>query len=198
MDTSGANVLFAVTATYTIVTGWTLSDSYANQWTSLPFQYDGNQDRVQLWYSINPIVGPGHTITISGGGLSYPSLCAAGFSGSYVFDPSGHNGGNGLPSPGTGSVRTTAGQELLVSGAAFANLPAAPSGISSGFAIATRLTSSSPGAFGCGLAWSVQPVPVSLSPVWTGSPAATNGAAAVIAGFKPLNAVSFAPRRILN
>src|SRR6516164_6555384 len=79
IDTTGATLLVISVGYYAAATK-TVSDSYSNTWTPLTAQENSGDDGNRLWYALNPVVGTGHTFTITGSGV-YLSACIAAFRG---------------------------------------------------------------------------------------------------------------------
>src|SRR4051812_9792279 len=80
IDTSGANFLVAVVASYS-VGDTTVTDSKSNTWTQLTARDEINTTLVRnrIWYAKNATVGSGHTFS-DAVSSSFPSICVAAFS----------------------------------------------------------------------------------------------------------------------
>ncbi len=66
-NSTGGDVIVLAASSFAGVT-FTPSDSFGNTWTSIAgptSTTQGSDLRTQIWYAKNPIVGPGHTITIN-------------------------------------------------------------------------------------------------------------------------------------
>src|SRR5262249_55057421 len=93
IDTTGATLLVMHAAYY--VAPSSVSDSYGNTWVSVIDETGSPHS--QMWYVANPIVGPGHTFTISGIGL-FQCMQAAAFSSVATTSPLDQFDGNSNPS----------------------------------------------------------------------------------------------------
>ena len=182
IDTTGATLLVISVGYYAAATK-TVSDSYSNTWTPLTAQENSGDDGNRLWYALNPVVGTGHTFTITGSGV-YLSACIAAFRGVANVTPFDvQNGAINAASTtiASGSVTPSANNELVITGASGnANLSGTPTGtgmtlIDSNPYVASNQSSS-------GLAYAIQTTASAINPAWT--LASSVACAATIATFK--------------
>ena len=140
IETTGANLIVVFVASDGVQT---VSDSKGNTWVGLTSHPAySNPTSNKLYQCINPVVGTGHTFTVSGSGK--PVIIAAAFSGaSGGLDlESGAGCAAGNSGVGTGSLTTSVANELVITGVGAAGLTLT---INSGFTIITQvaLTSNS-------------------------------------------------------
>lgn len=131
IDTTGATILFFNQTAFTTL--GTVSDSKGNTWLPLTGRTNGTTLQ-KLWYAKNPIVGAGHTFTVTSG--SAGSLQAAAFSGVDTvspFDVEAGTTGSGDAQPG--SVTPAGPGSLLISALAYTNSSQEVLGIDADFKI---------------------------------------------------------------
>jgi len=121
----------------------------------------------RFYYVLNPTVGTGHTVTISGSNF-YPGVVIQAFSGNGTFDVQNGAGFNGpTPPQSAGSITPTANNSLVVTGFASDNV-ASPT--TSGFTVTTQ-------AYGAGVnmtgasGYVVQTTATAVNPSWSWSTA---------------------------
>lgn len=117
IDTTGANLIVLVVADYTL--GSTPTDSKGNTYTPRTGRTTPNTNgSVRIWDCLNPIVGTGHTFTVSGG-TQYPSVNVLAFSGAHAtaaFDHENGAAGAALTSLGSGSITPSGPAALVIFG----------------------------------------------------------------------------------
>lgn len=182
VDTSNSNLIVIFGSDYAIGTAVGIVDSKSNTWTQLTTRTTTTLSRIQTWYCFNPVVGTGHTFTLSGNSGQYPSVAVAAFSGALTAPFDQQNGATTLvaSSLATGSVTPTLNNELVITG--LASESASPA-IDNGFSI-VEVVAYSASAFGVALAYKLQTTAVAVNPTWS-SLGASDGSAE-IATFKTL------------
>lgn len=178
IDTTGANLLVLVATTYA-GGGPTPTDSKGNTWTPLTRRGAGDAE-IQLWYCASPVVGSGHTFTLSGSTI-YPALAVLAVSGAAASPLDQQNGqvANAGATCSPGSVTPTEDDELVVSG--YSGYSQAISSIDSGFTLAASVAYN--GNFlTTGVAYLIQTSAAAANPTWTLS--GSNFNVAAIASFK--------------
>lgn len=185
IDTTGANFLALVLASYATSTEPTVSDSKGNTWTQRTAYTEGLTSRIRIYYCLNATVGTGHTFTASGT-ASYPAIAVSAHSSiatSSAYDV--ENGGDFASgtSAAAGSVTPSENGELLIAGwmHAAVGAPGSPS-VDSSFTVMGSAGNVSGQSFGVAHAYYYQPTAGAVNPTlsWTTS---SNGARA-IATFK--------------
>lgn len=186
LDTTGANLIVIALASYSSVPIPTITDSYSNSWVALN-NYDGGTPptaRYTLFYSINPIVGIGHTFTASSSS-GYPAVNVLAFSstGSPSFDQENGNGLSSGTSATVGPITPTNNNSLIITGVNSWQANASAS-VNSGFTLTTSNGYFPSVTFGSAAAYLIQTTLSSVGPTWsfTGS---TNGTGVGIAVFNP-------------
>lgn len=188
IDTSGAN--FLVVGAHWYRPGGTpsgISDSKGNTWTQLNVYGSTGLDNSAacIWYCTPTSVGSGHTCSVNGTAVIYPSITVASFSGaatSSVFDvQNGASIDNWNPDLQTGSVTPGQVNELLISintvnGATTVS-------VDSGFTISDTQAYGSGANMGGSMAYLIETAVLAKNPTWH---ATTTGfsAAVAIATFK--------------
>ena len=171
IDTTGATLIVINQSGYNQV--GSISDSKGNTWTALTQRSTGNTYQ-RMYYCVDPIVGTGHTFTVTGGADG--SLQVAAFSGISAsgFDVGAGGTGSTVTTGQPGSVTPSANGSLIVSGIALLNAAsgtACLAGIDSDFKIIVRdpTTGSSSGTILGALAFLVeQPASAAArNPKWT-------------------------------
>lgn len=191
IDTTGASILVASVADR-FDSGVTavLTDSKTNIWIQAGSTQVNSVVRERIFYAKNPIVGTGHTFTLTGGAGNEPAVCVGAFSGTDTVAPldqtNGAVAGGSVSSLQTGSVTPTQSTELVVTGLQqVANTGLA---IDSGFAIAGTVARVVAQNIGNSLAYKFVASPVATNPTWSWTTATAN-TATVIATFKAAAAV---------
>lgn len=185
VDTTGANLLVVALAC-SAAGSPTISDSKGNTWTALTLS--ALTVKSQIYYTLNPTVGSGHTFT-SSGSFVYASIAAAAFSGvktSSAFDQ--ENGATASASTiATGSVTPTENNELLIAALGF-NGSGTPTSIDTSFTQIESQNFGSGNNYGVSLAYRVLATAGATNPTWTRTN--SNANAARIATFKEEPATS--------
>lgn len=179
IDTSAVNFISITVSSYAGNAEPTLSDSKGNAWTPRTVQ-TGALIRQRLFDCVNPIVGIGHTFTVSGA-MSFPALVVQTFSG---VNSSPFGSENGATDAGetinTGSVTPAVPNSLLVTGLAF-NLSTATTAIDSSF---NKTDSTTPSLNGLGAAMAYKITSSAENPQWVVTGGAS-GTSTSIATFAP-------------
>lgn len=186
LDTTGCDLLVVlISGTSGPIGSGTVSDSKGNTWNKLtaPAVGSGFNGGAVIWYAVNPTVGSGHTFTLSSGITGYPSIVAAGYSGSDTTSPFDvENGATLNASSGQpGSVTPSVNDELLVTGSSNGSFGAATVTSDSGFTDVVGRGVSGNG-LGISYAYKVQTTAGAENPTWTTT--AGSIGVAVIATFK--------------
>lgn len=189
VDTTGAN-LMVLLALAQPVTGVVVSDSKGNTWTPLTAQQNGVATGTRFYYCLNPIVGSGHTFTVSATG-TFPAVIVQAWNGAHAFDA--ENGAN--QAAGTtlqpGSVTPAEDNELFVTGCGPGGGGVVTNAVDSGFTETADLDENANAAGGA-MAYKVQTSAGAENPTWTASGGAGPAErAAVIATFTALSATFF-------
>lgn len=162
----------------------TVTDSNTNTWTRLN-TYSTTVPRFSLYYCYAPIVGAGHTFTVTGTAI-FPSVYAMWFSGviSSPFDQQNGFGGASTLSGQPGSITPTQNYELVITGLN-SNQNTTSDTISAGYTIPTGCSSTYIASqhFGGAMAYNIQSVATTTNPTWTYG-TGTTSAAIAIASFK--------------
>ncbi len=186
IDTSGAT-LIVVGVGYLNATAPVLSDSYGNSWTPLtPTSASGLPD-VVMYYSVNPIVGAGHTFTANGG-AAYASMNVIALSGAGDFDQENGSTGSG-PGILPGSVTPTENNEIVITVLGY-NDSQEPVSIDGLFVVSDSQNYLAGNSFGGALAYEIQTSASISNPLW--STFNTGSASAAIATFKALSVIASA------
>lgn len=177
INTTGASLLVIGISPYQGGSGTTVFDSMSNTWTPLSTYNDGTEI-TQLFYAANPVVGAGHTFSVSGSGIFCP-ICVAAFAGVALSSPFDVQNGN-TSGTQTGSVTPTVGGALLI---AAVGCTGNPSAIDSGFTVLDIVNYVGGQSIGLGLAYLIQTGAAAENPTWTVG--GFSSASAAIATFKP-------------
>jgi hypothetical protein len=186
VDTSGSSGLFVGIIDDQPTTS-TLTDLGSNIWTPLTPKAMSGGVRARLYFCATPIVGSGHTFTVtSDAGNSYPTVAIQGFSGTSalsLFDVE-----NGFATNGTstslqpGSVSPNVDGEVIITLVANANATTT-STIDSGFTRTDAALTVGGTAYGFAIAYLIQTARSAVNPTWSWTTLDTQ--ASVIATFKP-------------
>ncbi len=187
IDTTGADLLLAHVADYSIVSFTALTDNKSNTWNPLKSKTAGGQSRSRWYYATGSglSVGSGHhLIATSSGG--YPAIEFLAFSsgGAGIIIPEMENGA-GNPSASTlatGSITPTVNGSLIVSG--LSNTDAGTVSINAGFTITDQTPYGAGNNFGGAAAYLIQGTAGAVNPTWTMS--GSWDVVATIASFKAL------------
>lgn len=170
INTTGADVIFAAVSDFDDAAEAVLTDSKGNSWTFTSATAVEPDTRIRIAYCINPVVGVGHTFTLTGTG-SFPSLSVAAFSGVGATPIDQQAGAattlSGATSIQPGSVTPSEDDELIVT--AFSGLPPANVAINSSFIIAAQIPALVPLFFGSAIAYKIQTAAGAENPTWSWS-----------------------------
>jgi hypothetical protein len=180
ITTTGASLLLLSAACYT-TTLPTVSDSKGNVWTPLTAQSYLTNSRGQFYYVLNPVVGAGHTFTLTASGI-YPAFQVDAFAGvgSYHSESGTTGTTSGLIS---GAVTPSQNGALIVTALAAHN-EATDSVAPPGFTF-TQLTWIPGLAMQSAVGWLVQAVAASINPTWTWTGGPHNSVCITTAAFLP-------------
>lgn len=183
INTTGCNFLVASVGYFSTIA---LTDSKGNSWTPLTaFTNGGGNNSVRIFYVANPVVGTGHTFTLTGAS-SFGAIAVQGFSGVNTVPFDQQNGATQSISANTqpGSVSPTQDNELIVT--AYSQSLAGTMTINSGFTITDQTQIGSGAHFGSALAYIINGAGTSgvgVNPTWTNGTGVDQSAAS-IATFK--------------
>src|SRR6266853_2824698 len=186
IDTTDADlVVYAVSDLQT--SGYTLVDSKGNtiSFTGNTYPAASLSVRVRLYYCVAPIVGAGHTATVTTvSGTSYPTICMAAFKGikqTSPFDVQNGNADLNLTSLATGSITPSEDKELILTfiGGGSAT---GPYSVDSGFTILDGNVLAAAQHFGGALAYKIQTTLASINPTWNQN--TSTALAVTVASFK--------------
>jgi len=184
IDTTGANLLILALADYALVTAGTVSDSKSNSWTGLTVQINAVQ-RIRLFYVINPIVGSGHTFTVTSTG-GFPVWAVQAWSGAATTAPFDVQNGAANDTPGTtiatGSITPTQNDSLVVATMNSESPTTTSITVDSGMTDSDMVASVAATAFGIEFSYKIQTASAAINPTFTTN-ATENNHAAVIASF---------------
>lgn len=191
MDTTGASLLVMVSVDYGFLpSNDVITDNKGNTWNFANFYAPSDVvsfggPALGMWYVLNPVVGPGHTVTVTG---NYNAFVITAWSGVATISPYYQNNGSSSQEAisviQTGAITPSADNELVISGASFENNPAYPLSIDSGMTISNQIPWM-PTTAGLAVAYKIQTTAATINPTWTAS--SPNGVATMIASFKAAN-----------
>ena len=188
LDTSGANLVVIFThANNNSITS--LTDSKGNTITALTEIHTAGNNYLRLWYITNPIVGSGHTVTISAPASDiYASMYIASFSGSNTSSPFdvqsvADSNNTNVTTQQPGSITPTEDNEVVISGGQSGlgtghTISSVDSGMTQTNTISGLDFFSAAGS----LAYIIQTTAGAINPTWTAG--TSNKMGAVIASFK--------------
>ncbi len=171
IDTTGAKLIVITTGQLLVISDVAPTDNKGNIYT--PRTPRGIAYLVQSWECINPIVGVGHTFSITGGTINiYPAITVQAWSatGAIIFDSENGNGTPGFATIQTGPVSPIQNNELIIT-AALTNQAGAVTSINSGFTVTDIVPHGSPGPVNCamGMAYLLQGTAAVVNPTWAGN-----------------------------
>lgn len=184
INTTGADLLIVGLSEGGGVNNGTIFDSKGNSWGKLT-QAINNGKSSELWFAWNPIVGTGHTFSVTGT-TDFPALCVAAFSGSQTtsspFDV--QNSANALSAStlATGSITPGSANELVVTCLQSDGQGLAAT-ISGGFTVLDSTTDASFGHQSASFAYLIQTTATAANPTWT-RPSGSSTITANIASFR--------------
>lgn len=194
IDTTGANLIVAALAANAAASG-TFSDSNSNTWTPLTQAPDAFSDRfICFYYCENPIVGAGHTFSVTGTS-TFPSISVSAWSGGTTssFDVQNNNNNGFSTSTTTGSVTPGSANELVITALCFDDTTAT---INLGFTTTDVHSGAAFGSVGNGMAYLIQTTATAENPTWSWS--ATSRNVGIIATFKSGGAAPSSPPFVPN
>ncbi len=182
IDTTGATLL--VVASTSFNTTGALTDSKNNTWTQLTIRTNGVLS-CKGWYCANPIVGSGHTFTLTLA-TDIPSIEVIAFSGAKTSSPlDQQTGATGSGNTGQGgSLTPSANNCVMISMRASTFANPAPT-IDLSYTITDSNPAGTPTGAHCGaIAYLIQTTAAAKNPTWTGG-GAGEGWAIINAVFLP-------------
>lgn len=168
IDTTGAALLVANVSWYADTSDTnnpTLSDSKGNTWTGLTTVYNTHCGG-RLYYCINPVVGSGHTFTLTGTGV-YAAVVVTAWTDSgtgTAYDKQNGASDAVISTQTPGSVTPAANGSLLVTGLLTSELGTVS--IGSSFTIAATVGFAGGTNEGATQAYRVQATAAALNPQW--------------------------------
>lgn len=172
VDTTGANILFIAVASFnTDPSTATVTDSKGNTYSHITSQAIAGNIGCVLFYSVNPTVGAGHTVTVAltGGfvGISFQA-----WSGGATSSPLDQQNGNAVSDTNTtiqpGSITPGQDNELVLT--VFGEpLVSSTGSIDSGFSTPYEVAFSSGQNVGVALSYKIQTSAAAVNPTWTAS-----------------------------
>lgn len=191
IDTSGATLLVLTVHAY-LAHPFTAtpSDSKANTWTRIRSQDSNNagaDPTVELYYSLNPTVGAGHTFSFNPGSGG-PVVCVGAFAGSHASAVVDQSNGAGLFANNTsqvsGSITPTADNCLVISALCQISAGATPAVSGGSLVVLASAPSVSAQCVGGAMAYEIQTTAAArqASWSWTGN---SGGSSALIGSFLP-------------
>lgn len=184
IDSTGGSLIVMAVCDYSIVSAATISDNKTgNVWQSTGSFSAASSIRERILYSTGSASGFGssHTFTATcGGGLCYPVIAVAVFSGTTQTNPLDKSTGNsasGVLSIFPGSLTPTNNDSLVVSGLGF---DVSNTVVVTGMSILNQIDYLAANHFGCGFAYAIQTTATASNPEWSwgasGAGAATSHA----------------------
>ncbi len=174
-NTTGATLIVVAVASHEPSAEPTLSDlvgGNSNTWVPITV-VNGVGPRMHVYYAASPIVGSGHTFTVTGTS-SFPSVAAIWFSGSHASVPFDQQNGaevSGVTSGQPGSITPSEDGEVIV--AAMGTASAGSYSIDSPFTAEENLTIVGGQAYGLLLAYSIQTTATARNPTFSFSSGAS-------------------------
>lgn len=168
INTSGASLLVVAIAYYAGAPPPTLSDlvgASSNTWVPLT-SYSSGIGVVKIYYAVNPVVGSGHTFTLSGTG-TFPALSVIALGGANTASPFDVENGS-ISSYQPGSVTPSEGNEVLITATIDNATGAICNTIDEGFTIADSVVNSLGNYFGLALAYLIETSATAKNPTWSG------------------------------
>ena len=186
INTTGASLLVVQIVYYqsggSIVPGTNFTDTYSNSWNLIKNETPSGGGGSSFYYCSNPIVGTGHTFSVSGSSL-YPCISVAAYSGVSTTSPLDQSSGANIAGSGTslqpGSVTPNQNNELIVAGLAIGSTTTTTT-VSPPFFAPLAVSGA---AFAVDISDLVQPTAAAVNPTWTFT-GGSFGSSASIATFK--------------
>lgn len=183
IDTTGANLLIVIVNQFKTNIG-TLTDSKGNVWVGLTSQSDvASTNFSRIFYCSSPLVGTGHTFTLTAGGVIAGGIYVQAWSGAAAVPFDVENGATAASanSIACGSVSPGLSNSLIIAGLCTGGVTGAVS-INSGFTISDFVDFNSGVNVGGYAAYFVQGAATPINPTWSWTSAIPS--AATIAVFK--------------
>lgn len=187
VNTTGANFIAVALVYYNPDAAPTFADNKSNKYTQLNIYNANNFNTLTIYYSSNPVVGTGHTFTVTGNG-SYACMDMQAFANVMTsanpFDQQNGAANASATTLQTGSVTPTTDNQLLFSGFTVATAGSTMS-VNSGFTITEQIPDGG-NNLGCAGAYLINGAGTSgaaVNPTWTNSGSAAQ-LTANIATFK--------------
>lgn len=172
-DTSNSNLILVGIVAYQAEPFPVLTDSKGNTWTALTLRTStASQQHLKLFYCVNPVVGTGHTFTVTqgGGGFFYGAIQISWFSGASGGYDSNENGINGSASSTTsiqpGSLTPSMDGCLLATLIGFNASTTTPT-IDLSFSVRTFTNYSGGNNFGGAFATLIETTAAAKNPTWS-------------------------------
>jgi hypothetical protein len=165
LNTTGANLVVAVSGFYSGASPSAFSDSKGNVWTGVIGPLAGASSCTHVVsFAIAPVVGSGHTFTISGTGSSYAGLVVAAFKNSLTLSLDQVN--SNANATQAGAITPSSANQLIV--ATFAQTVAAvPVTIGSSFIITDNIVAVGATTYGATAAYLFQAAAAAVNPAWS-------------------------------
>lgn len=182
VDTSGATVVFlGVASSGGVSATFTVSDSKGNTWTGLTLRGSFSA-AVRIFYCISPVVGSGHTFSVtSGGGGTRPSIAVLAFNGSAVAIGTQNGAGGSGGSVNTGSVTPGSAPAGIVSFYVVAS--ASAHAVTGGSLLKADSIPTTANNYSLASAWELQASATARAAAWTCTLTGNDDAAGAIAAF---------------
>lgn len=168
-DSTGATTIYACVGSFSALPSSTTFDSKGNTYVLDVQNNTGSGYYVGIYHCFAPVVGTGHTWTITQG--IFPNICIAGFSGgsgTHSFDQSNSANAGNVTSLATGSITPTAANELIIT--MVNREDTATATVDGGFTKTDEVTNSG-GNERTALAFLIQTTATASNPTWSGSAA---------------------------
>lgn len=183
VNTTGANLLVVVVANYNkLPCTDAISDNKANAWTCAGSTNSTSGHAAGIWYSSNPVVGTGHTISYTG---SYTVLDFMAFGGANTSSPLDqikcNQNPNNISSLTIDTLTPSANNSVFVSNSG--TLSTGVHSIDSSFVLTSQNAFPGSNYMGSGAGYLVQTTAGAVSPKWSITVQSGMGACAAI--FKP-------------
>lgn len=186
INTTGASLLIVTLSNFYFDPATaTIADSKGNTWFhGISRGVGGSEGHSVIWYAWNPIVGAGHTVTITlTSNISFTFSCYSGArtSTNPLDQQNGSQSAVGLSSMQAGSITPSGPGALILCALGSGGSLSSGFAIDSGFSLVASLPYLGAVHEGIALGYLVQAVAGPVNPTWTWT--AGNSAACVIASF---------------
>lgn len=166
VTTTGSTLIVGVVwfTKFSGTTDVSMTDNKGNTYTALTLSGGAGNDKLRMFYCINPTVGTSHTFTSVGAGStsSYASISVAGFSGvktTGAFDQEAIASDSSGTTKQPGSITPVENNELIISGYG-CNSSGGTIAVSAGYTLLSSVTKV------C-LAYKIQTTAAAENPTWT-------------------------------